>query len=187
MAFDGFLKLDGIKGESQDAKHKDEIDILKFRFGAVQTGTQATGGGGGAGKAAMHDIHIVKKLDASSPYLFVNCACGAHIKEANLVVRKAGGTQLEYYKIKLTGLLISSVEPYGHAEHMEPLQYNLPASGQLYNYGPETLVSGDEIPLEEVTLNFSTIEIAYQRQDSSGKADGGPVIAGWDLKANKKL
>ena len=46
---------------------------------------------------------------------------------------------------------------------------------------------GDEIPLEKVTLNFSTIEITYQRQNEQGKADGAPVIAGWDMKANQKL
>src|ERR1035438_7173422 len=28
--FDAFLKLDGIKGESADAKHKGEIDIYSF-------------------------------------------------------------------------------------------------------------------------------------------------------------
>jgi len=51
MAFDSFLKLDGIKGESADAKHKGEIDILSFSFGASQTGTHATGGGGGGAKS----------------------------------------------------------------------------------------------------------------------------------------
>ena len=38
----------------------------------------------------------------------LNCANGAHIKEGNFVVRKAGGTQLEYLKIKLTDVLVSS-------------------------------------------------------------------------------
>ena len=28
MAFDAFLKIDGIKGESTDSKHKDEINLL---------------------------------------------------------------------------------------------------------------------------------------------------------------
>ena len=51
MAFDSFLKLDGIKGESVDSKHKDELEILSFSFGANNTGGGRAGGGGGEGKA----------------------------------------------------------------------------------------------------------------------------------------
>ena len=36
MAADYFLKLEGIKGESTDDKHKDEIDVLSFSWGASQ-------------------------------------------------------------------------------------------------------------------------------------------------------
>jgi type VI secretion system secreted protein Hcp len=161
--FDAFLKLDGIKGESQDAKHKGEIDILSFSWGASQTGVSATGGGGGAGKVRFQDLTIVKKTDASSPLLMLNCASGAHIKEGDITVRKAGGTQLEYLKIKLTDLLIS-----GYKEH-----------------GSNT--SNDEIPIESITLNFSKVEYSYQKQKADGTADGGPILAGWDVKANKKV
>ena len=37
MAVDYFLKVDGIPGESADAKHKDEIDVLAFSWGVSQT------------------------------------------------------------------------------------------------------------------------------------------------------
>ena len=33
MAVDMFLKLDGIEGESKDAKHAGEIDIESFAWG----------------------------------------------------------------------------------------------------------------------------------------------------------
>jgi type VI secretion system secreted protein Hcp len=163
MAYDAFLKLDGIKGESQDAKHKGEIDIMSFSWGAVQTGTSAVGGGAGSGKVSLQDLHITKKVDGASPLLFLNCANGTHIKEANLVVRKAGGDQLEYLKIKLTDILVSSYQPSGH-------------SG-----------GGDDIPTEAVSLNFAKIEMNYQPQGADGKALGGPILAGWDVKANKKV
>jgi type VI secretion system secreted protein Hcp len=160
--FDAFLKLDGIKGESADAKHKGEIDISSFSWGASQTGVSATGGGGGAGKVHFQDIHFVKKTDASSPLLMLNCANGAHIKEGNFVVRKAGGTQLEYLKIKLTDILVSSFKDHGS-------------------------ISGGDIPTESVTLNFAKVEYSYQPQGSDGKAQGGPILAGWDVKANQKV
>ena len=160
--FDAFLKLDGIKGESADAKHKGEIDISSFSWGAAQTGVSATGGGGGAGKVHFQDIHFVKKTDASSPLLMLNCANGTHIKEGNFVVRKAGGTQLEYLKIKLTDILVSSFKEHG-------------------------ISSGGDIPSESISLNFAKVEYSYQPQGADGKAQGGPILAGWDVKANQKV
>jgi len=192
MAFDSFLKLDGIKGESADAKHKGEIDILAFSFGATQTGTHGSGGGGGAGKVQVHDIHFKKKVDSSSPLLFLNCASGAHIKEANFVVRKAGGQQLEFLKIKLTDVLISSVKPHGQGEqneewHSDPRTAGLlgmggqgPAAGAVKSWG-------DEVPFEDLSLNFARIDYQYQPQGADGKAQGGPIIAGWDVKGNQKI
>jgi type VI secretion system secreted protein Hcp len=160
--FDAFLKLDGIKGESADAKHKGEIDITSFSWGLSQTGIQATGGGGGAGKVAFQDISFIKKTDASSPLLMLNCANGTHIKEGNFVVRKAGGTQLEYLKLKLTDILVSSFKDHGS-------------------------ISGGDIPTESLSLNFAKVEYSYQQQGADGKAQGGPILAGWDVKANQKV
>ena len=36
MAFDAFLKVDGITGESTDHKHKGEIEVLSFSWGIKQ-------------------------------------------------------------------------------------------------------------------------------------------------------
>ena len=171
MAFDAFLKLDGIKGESADAKHKGEIDIMSFSWGMSQTGVSATGGGGGAGKVQVHDLTVTKKTDASSPLLMLNCANGAHIKEANFVVRKAGGEQLEYLKIKLTDVLVSSYKP---------ASFDWSGPG---DEGPEE----DVLPQEQVSINFAKVEFSYQPQGADGKAQGGPILAGWDVKANKKV
>jgi type VI secretion system secreted protein Hcp len=175
--FDAFLKLDGIKGESADAKHKGEIDIMSFSWGMSQTGVSATGGGGGAGKVHVHDFQITKKTDASSPLLFLNCANGAHIKEANFVVRKAGGEQLEYLKIKLTDVLVSSYKPAGN-DDSELIGLLLPAV---------QVVDKSSIPSEQVTFNFAKVEFSYQPQGADGKAQGGPILAGWDVKANQKV
>lgn len=161
MAVDMFLKLDGIKGESKDAKHKDEIHIESFSFGANQTGAFGTGGGGGAGKVQFHDISVTKVVDKSSPELLLHCANGKHIKEGLITVRKAGENPLEYLKIKLNDLLVSSVQDAGHG--------------------------GGDLPMESLSLNFGKVYVEYQEQDASGKPAGGPVHFGWDLKANTKL
>ena len=160
MASDMFLKLDGIAGESADSKHKGEIDIESFSFGVTQAGTAARGGGAGAGKASFQDLHIVKKADKASPNLMLKCAIGEHIKEATLTVRKAGGEQQEYYKIKLSDLLVSSFQNTGSGD--------------------------DSIPMESVSLNFAKVEFEYKEQDAKG-ALAGVVKSGYDLKANKKV
>ena len=54
MAVDMFLDLEGeIRGESQDAKHSKEIDVLAWSWGMSQSGSFHTGGGGGSGMPPM--------------------------------------------------------------------------------------------------------------------------------------
>ncbi len=111
MAVDMFLRLDGIKGESQDAKHKDEIQIESFSWGMSQAG--AFGTGGGTGRVSVHDISITKRIDKSTPLLMLSCANGKHILTGLITVRKAGDKPVEYLKIKLEDILISSVQMAG--------------------------------------------------------------------------
>src|SRR5437660_875330 len=106
-AVDYFLKIEGIEGESADAKHKAEIQVLSFSFGANQAGTHAFGGGGGAGKVQMQDFHFMMNVNKATPKLMLACASGEHIKSAILVCRKAGKEQQEYLKVTFTDLLIS--------------------------------------------------------------------------------
>jgi type VI secretion system secreted protein Hcp len=159
-AVDYFLKLDGIKGESKDSKHKDEIHIESFSWSLAQQGGSGTGGGGGVGKVSVKDISVTKAVDASTPALILHCANGKHIKEGLLTARKAGENPVEYLKIKLTDILISSVQEAGE---------------------------GSTQPLESLSLNFAKFHVAYQEQGSDGKAAGSPMEMGWDIKANTKM
>jgi type VI secretion system secreted protein Hcp len=158
MAVDMFLKLPDIKGESQDDKHKDEIDILAWSWGVSQSGTMHAGGGGGAGKAAFQDLSVTKWVDMASPKLLSSASTGKHIKEALLTVRKAGEKPLEYLKITLNDCLISSVSTGG--------------SG------------GEDRLTENVTINFGKVKFEYTVQKEDGTA-GGVVPFGFDIKANK--
>lgn len=157
---DYFLKIDGIEGESEDHKHKNEIELLSWSWGASQTGTMAHGGGGGAGKVAMQDFNFSQRLNKASPKLFLHCANGKHIPKAVLTCRKAGGEQVEYLKITLSDVLVSSYQTGGSA--------------------------GEVIPMESVSLNFAKVEFSYAAQDGKGKV-GSPVVSNWDLKANKSV
>jgi type VI secretion system secreted protein Hcp len=110
MPVDYFLKIDTIEGESQDSKHKGEIDIDSWSWGATQTGAHAAGGGGGAGKVAMQDFHFTMKVNKASPKLMLACANGQHIPKAVLTCRKAGKEQQEYMKVTMSDLLVSSYQ-----------------------------------------------------------------------------
>jgi len=159
MAVDYFLKIDGIEGESQDDKHKNEIDLQSWSWGETQVGAHAAGGGGGAGKVDMHDFAFVMQVNKASPKLLLTCAGGDHIKKAVLVCRKAGKDQQEYLKITMSDLLVSSFQTGGSA--------------------------GNVIPVDQISLNFSKIEYEYKEQKAEGGL-GSTVQAGWDLKLNKR-
>jgi len=159
MAVDMFLKLDGIKGESADHKHKEEIHIESFSWGLSQTGAHGSGGGGGAGKVSVHDISITKAFDKSSPALMLACCNGKHIPSGLITVRKAGEKPLEYLKIKLTDILVSSVQQAGH---------------------------GGEKLTENLSLNFAKFEVAYLEQKADGSGSPGGEM-GWDVKKNDKV
>jgi hypothetical protein len=92
------------------------FDIAELNFA---TGAHGSGGGGGAGKVAVHDISITKHVDKASPTLFKYCANGQHIKQGTITLRKAGKT---YLTIKLTDVLISSYQTGGSAHADQPTE-----------------------------------------------------------------
>src|SRR4026207_2227247 len=107
MAVDMFMKIDGIKGESGDDKHKDEIDVLSWSWGMSNSGSAHVGGGAGAGKVNVQDLSFTKYVDSSSPKLLLACCKGTHYTEANLIVRKAGDNPVEYIKIKMEEVMVT--------------------------------------------------------------------------------
>jgi len=161
MAFDAFLKIQGIKGESVDSKHKDEIVVESFSWGVTNSGAGYAGSAGRAtGKATPSDFTVMKKIDKSSPDLFAACASGKHTPTMVLTIRKAGGTPLEYLKYKFHEVMVSSYQAGGSA--------------------------GGDLPTESVSFNYAKVEIEYVAQDSKG-AGMSPVGTGYDFSANKKV
>ena len=148
MAVDMFIKIDGVDGESADKSHKGEIDVLAWSWGMSQSGTTHMGGGGGAGKANVQDLSLTKFVDLASSTLMKFCLNGKHIKEAKLVVRKAGEKPLEYITITMTDVIVTSVSTGG--------------SG------------GEDRLTENVTLNFAEVKYQYVSQAKTGAGDKKP-------------
>ena len=159
MATDIFARIGAIKGESQDVKHKDEIEVLAWSWGVTQSGSMAHGGGGGQGKASFHDFDFTQHIDKASPVLMKSCATGVHIKDATITVRKAGGGQEEFLVIKMTDVIVTSV----------------------------SMSVGGDVPAtdESVSLQFAKVDLEYRPQKPDGSLDVG-VHFKYDIKANKE-
>ncbi|MDU5502956.1 MAG: type VI secretion system tube protein Hcp [Enterobacter sp.] len=144
MAIDMFLKVEGVTGESKDSNHTGWTDITSFSWGASQPGNMSVGGGGGAGKVNFNDLHV---------------ASGKHLTKVELSVCKAGGQQVEYSRITLEDVLVTSVQ-YTGADN------------------------GDTVG---VTYAFQAAKVKqqYWEQTTSG-GKGAESSAGWNIKENKE-
>ena len=158
MAQDIFLKINGIDGESEDATHKDEIEVLSWSWGVSQQSSMHAGSGGGAGRATVEDLTFEHLIDRATPNLTQYCLTGKHIDEAKLVVRKAGGNPLEYIKFTMNDVIVTSVAPSG-------------------------VSSSQQRPREVVRLSFARLKQEYVVQNPQG-GSGGAITATFDIKKN---
>lgn len=159
MAIDIFAKLGDIKGESQDARHKDEIEVQSLSWGVTAVSGGGGGAGGGAGKPSFHDLSFVHRIDRSSASLMKACATGQHLREGTISQRKAGQGQQDYLIITLKKVRITSV----------------------------TIETERERPdVETVTLRFGEIALEYKPQKPDGSLDAG-VQFNFNVDTNRVL
>jgi type VI secretion system secreted protein Hcp len=165
MAFDAFMWLEGgdpeAKGETQDSGYKDKgaFELYSFSWGASNPTTiGSASGGAGAGKVSISSFNIMKRSDAASPILFLNCAKGKHFTAGHVVLRKAGGTAVEYLTYDFDEVYVESIQWSG-------------SSG------------GDDTPTESVSFAFGKVEIKYVPQKGKGE-QGTAIPASWDVRTN---
>jgi len=161
MAIDVYLQIEGIKGESQDDKHKQWIECESVHWGINQprSATASTAGGHTAERVEFEDITLTKLVDLSSPILAQYCAMGKTIPKAKFEFMRAdgSGTPISYFEIACTNVIIGAIHP------------SIEKGGLLR---------------EQVCLKFSKVNLKYTQQKIGGGA-GGSTIGGWDLAANK--
>jgi type VI secretion system secreted protein Hcp len=163
MAFDAFIKIDGVPGECTDHKHKDWIEILNYGFGASQpaSATASSAGGASSGRVNIQDFSFTHYLDKASPKLFEAVCTGKHFPSVVVELCRAGGDKLKYMEYKLSNVMIGSVGRGGDSK------------------------GDDDVPIESVSLNFGKIEMNYTQQKREDGSGGGNVSAKWDLMQNK--
>jgi len=146
MAANYFLKFTpdtDVKGESKQEGFTDQIEILSFSWGVSQAGGYSYGGGGGVAKANVQDLSVSFRQCKASPKLMQHCAAGKHFDTAVLTCMKATGDsgQQKYLEITMTDVVISSYQTGG---------------------------SGDDMPIESMSLNFAKVDQKYFAQDDTG-------------------
>src|SRR5258708_334170 len=151
-AGDMFLLVKGakhglIKGEAQDDKHGGEIEVVSWSWG--MQGKPSFGGGPATGKATIHDLKIVKKVDSSSTALMLALRSNESIQKAVLTLRKSGKGQLEYLTITIENGRVTALTLDGGDQ------------------------SGGADVVEHVSFSFNKIEVEYVPQGKDGQALGG--------------
>ena len=157
MAFDAYLKIDGVTGEATRKGFEGQIELMSFSLGVSNPTTVGSAtGGSGAGKATLSDFNIMRITDSASVSLFQQCALGKSYSSAAVSLNKASGddTPLTYLKYEFTEVFVSSIQWSG-------------SSG------------GTDAPMESVSFSYASLKTTYTPQDASG-GPGDPVVASYD-------
>jgi type VI secretion system secreted protein Hcp len=161
MAIDVYLQLEGIKGESADAGHKDwiECEMASWMVTQPKSATSSSSGGHTAERCHHTGIDLRKVTDLSSPLLLQFCAMGKTIPSAKLEFYRADGAgqRVKYMAVELTNIIITDVAPG---------------------------VFEGEVMSEHVTLGYSKVRWLYTQQKIGGGAKG-LIVGGWDLATNR--
>jgi type VI secretion system secreted protein Hcp len=148
-----------VTGETQDPDHKQALEIKEFSFGVENPTTIGSmSSGAGAGKAKFNEFNVKKGVDIASPVLFKACGLGCHFPTLQLIIRKAGGTKLDYLIYTFKMVFCTKVEWSGGA--------------------------GEDAPDEDVTFVYGAMQITYTQQDHTGQALGTSEIA-WSQVTNQ--
>lgn len=155
MAVDYFLKLEGIQGESVDEKHKNEIQIMSWSWGASNVSSVAGTGGSGAGKADLSDLGVMAYFDKSTPKFFKSVCKGDHIPSGTLTATK-GGADKPYLKVDFKELFVTSLQ----------------------------LSASSEIPTVSISFSYNEIKVDYSQQDDKGNLTSTGAVT-YNTKQNK--
>lgn len=158
----GFIKFDGVDGETKDKDHKNWSDIASFTQGIHKPGGGATGQSRRRGDTIMEDIQVSKELDKSSPKL-AEAVCN--------------GKVFPKVQIELTA-------SYTDAGRVTYFAYEL-KNVQVTNYAVSGAGQSDQVPMESMSLNYEEIKVTYTENDSQGKKKGN-VEYTWKVEEGEK-
>lgn len=155
--YDAYLKLDGVEGEATASEFEGWIEIDSFSLGASNPANIGSGGEGiGAGKVNVSSFNVAKKTDAASPVIFQACCKGDHFPNAEVTLRKSGGSQMEFIKFTFDKVYVEDIQWSGASQ-------------------------ADDVPMENLSLAFGKVVVTYTKQTAEGDP-AGSIEASWNLQ-----
>jgi type VI secretion system secreted protein Hcp len=152
----GFLRLDGVTGESQDTNHTGWMDVSTVGAGNITNSNPASlpGVPGGPSQGA---ICFLKTVDKASPSLKLDCAKGTLIPSGNLDLTGNGTSLIQFFHLDLTNVFISSVSQAGGA-------------------------NGENRPQEEVCLLAQVVSWKYTQFSAARGLPRNYINSFWDFQ-----
>lgn len=156
----GFIKIDGIDGESTDKNHKDWIKIQSVGQSVNRSIQRCVSGSTTKGSVSCGDISVVKEVDKSTPKLVGSVCKGTKFSEItiDLTTDTGEGERVTYMQWKLENAYVSS-----------------------YNVSGDASPDGS-VPTESLGLTYEKITWTYTPVDQKGKP-GGAIPQTWDVGA----
>jgi len=163
MAYDSYLKLGDIKGESTDDAHKDWIELYSFNLGINNPVTVGSATGGlTAGKASFSSMNVLKRFDKASVKLASAAAVGTHFPKAEIELCLTTGDKHTYVKYVFENVMLENIQWSG-------------SSG------------GDDRPTDSLSFAYAKVTWEYTPIKHDGKKDSKIGPEGWDITLNKKV
>ena len=161
QGFEGFLRIDGVKGESTDQRYRDWIVVTAVGWGhqfPVAT-SRADGGGAAASRVHFEPLTVSKLVDSASPVLAQMAVEGKVIRQVFLDLVTAPG-QPPFARLELQDALVTS-------------------------YAVEGTTGSPQRPVEKLSIMFGKINwSAFPPQPGGGP--GAEIKHGWDVRTNQK-
>ena len=130
----GFLKYEGIDGESKDRQHKGWIDIESWNWGMERSTNMTARSMRGTGGANFKGLVVTKKADSATPVFMRYFAEGTRLGEVLLEV-SLGGERPATFRMVLTNAQVTSV-------HIED-------------------AAGEGRPMEHISISFTKVKVIH--------------------------
>lgn len=142
MAYNMFLKVEDVEGDSTDANHDKWIEVVSINHGVSR---EMFGPGGRSGRCDFRDFSITKRVDKASIPLVCKLFNNDVIPEVTLEVCRATGEKTTFLKLVLKQVGVVSISLNGSASAEDPL------------------------PMEQVTFRYGQIAWEYTETSPSGE------------------
>lgn len=160
----GYLNLGEIKGNSDDANHKEWIEVQSVSQSIIRNIDPTSKPKDALTKSQVQvgSIDMVKNADESSPELVAAVCEGRVFPEVTIeLVRVSPNGNEVFYQWVLT-------------------------DAYIHDYGVHSQALGGIESSEQLTLGYSEVKWTYFKKDEKGKAQGS-VAAGWSKSQNKSV